>query len=62
MATPTHLLTASFFYAAGNTPAVNLISPVPPDQDADVLLLGCGDLRNVLFSVYAGVGNSTSFI
>lgn len=62
MATPTHLLTASFFYAAGNTPAVNLISPVPPDQDADVLLLGCGDLRNVLFSVYAGVGISTSFI
>lgn len=62
MATPTHMLTSSFFYAAGNTPAVNLTSPIPADQDADVLLLGCGDLRNVLFSVYAGVGNSTCFI
>lgn len=62
MATPTHLLTASYFYAAGNTPAVNLTSPIPPDQDADVLLLGCGDLRNVLFSVYAGVGSGVYFL
>lgn len=58
MVTPTHLLTASFFYAVGNTPAVNLTSPVPPDQDADVLLLSCGDVRNILFSVYAGQGDS----
>ncbi|ODM21540.1 hypothetical protein SI65_02384 [Aspergillus cristatus] len=56
MVTPTHLLTGSFFYAIGNTPAVNLTGPVPPDQDVDVLLLGCGDVRNVLFSVYMGTG------
>lgn len=56
MVAPTHLLTASFLYAIGNTPAVNLTGPVPPDQDAHVLLLGCGDVRNVLFSVYMGAG------
>lgn len=52
MVTPTHLLTTSFLYATGNTPAVNLTGPVPPDQNVDALLLGCGDVRNVLFSVY----------
>jgi len=59
MVTPTHLLTASFFYAIGNTPAVNLTGSVPPDQDADVLLLGCGDVRNVLFSVYMSTRKGT---
>lgn len=57
MVTPTHLVTASFLYAIGNTPAVNLINSVPPDQDADVLLLGCGDVRSILFSVYMDIGN-----
>lgn len=57
MVTPTHLLTDIFFYAVGNTPAVNLTSSVPPDQDADILLLGCGDVRNILFSIYIGMGN-----
>lgn len=59
MVTPTHLLTTSFLYAIGNTPAVNLTGPIPPDQDADVLLLGCGDVRNVLFSVYMDMGKGT---
>ncbi|ODM18169.1 hypothetical protein SI65_06040 [Aspergillus cristatus] len=57
MVTPTHLLTDTFFYAIGNTPAINLTSSVPPDQDADILLLGCGDVRNILFSIYMGMGN-----
>lgn len=62
MVTPTHLLTDTFFYAVGNTPAVNLTSSVPPDQDADVLLLGCGDVRNILFSIYTGIGNGAFYI
>lgn len=42
-----------FFYPIGNTPAVCLTHPLPPEQDAHLLLLGCGDARNVLFTVYA---------
>lgn len=61
MVTPTHLLTDTFFYAIGNTPAVNLTSSVPPDQDADILLLGCGDVRNILFSIYMDMGNGTFY-
>ncbi|KAF2181225.1 hypothetical protein K469DRAFT_792236 [Zopfia rhizophila CBS 207.26] len=40
----------------GNTPAVCLTQSLPPDQDASILLLGCGDIRNVLFTIYAGIG------
>ncbi|KAF2655008.1 hypothetical protein K491DRAFT_704879 [Lophiostoma macrostomum CBS 122681] len=46
----------SFFYPFGNTPAVCLTQSLPPDQDAAILLLGCGDFRNVLFTAYAGHG------
>ncbi|KAF2124344.1 hypothetical protein P153DRAFT_400973 [Dothidotthia symphoricarpi CBS 119687] len=47
---------APFFYPAGNTPAVCLTQSLPPEQDAALLLLGCGDIRNILFTVYGGVG------
>jgi hypothetical protein len=43
----------SFFYALGNTPAVNLVRDLPQGSDADILLLGCGDVRNILFTAYA---------
>ncbi len=45
-----------FFYAIGNTPAVCLTSELPPEQAADILLLGCGDVRNVMYTVYADLG------
>jgi hypothetical protein len=45
----------TMFYPLGNTPAVSFTQDLSPDQDADVLLLGCGDPRNVLFTVYADV-------
>lgn len=44
--------TAPFFYPVGNTPAVHLTRGLPPKQAADVLLLGCGDVRNLLFTLY----------
>ncbi|PKY05703.1 hypothetical protein P168DRAFT_309941 [Aspergillus campestris IBT 28561] len=47
------LLPHSHFYPVGNTPAVCLTHPLPPEQDAHLLLLGCGDARNVLFTIYA---------
>ncbi|KAF7363888.1 hypothetical protein MSAN_01046800 [Mycena sanguinolenta] len=42
-----------FFYAIGNTSAVSLARDVAPDQDLSLLLLGCGDLRNVLFTLFS---------
>ena len=43
----------TFFYPLGNTSAVCLTENLPPEHDADVLLLGCGDPRNILYTVYA---------
>ena len=45
--------TLVYFYPIGNTPAVCLTQNLPPEQNADILLLGCGDVRNILFTVYA---------
>ncbi|GJE85069.1 DUF4470 and zf-MYND domain-containing protein [Phanerochaete sordida] len=42
-----------FFYPIGNTSPVSLLQHVPPEDDADILLLGCGDPRNILYSLYA---------
>jgi hypothetical protein len=41
-----------FFYPVGNTSAVDLTDTLTPEEKADVLLLGCGDPRNILFTVY----------
>ena len=45
--------TISYFYPLGNTPAVSLTQDLPHGKDADILLLGCGDARNVLFTCFA---------
>ncbi|KZV93558.1 hypothetical protein EXIGLDRAFT_787782 [Exidia glandulosa HHB12029] len=47
-------------YAVGNTPAVSLVDFVPPEDPATVLLLGCGDARNILFTVYNDEPAATS--
>ncbi|KAI0886802.1 uncharacterized protein GGS22DRAFT_117733 [Annulohypoxylon maeteangense] len=44
------------FYALGNTPAVSLTRGFPQGVDADILLLGCGDVRNILFTLYTEQG------
>jgi len=36
----------------GPTPAVCLTQDVPPEGEMRILILGCGDVRNVLFTVY----------
>ncbi|OCK77244.1 hypothetical protein K432DRAFT_461196 [Lepidopterella palustris CBS 459.81] len=48
----------TFFYPIGNTSAVHLTRSLPPKQPADILLLGCGDVRNILFTVYADQDSS----
>jgi len=42
----------NFFYPIGNTSAVVLTDTLAPEEPADLLLLGCGDPRNILFTVY----------
>ncbi|EED80904.1 predicted protein [Postia placenta Mad-698-R] len=42
-----------FFYPLGNTPAVCLTRDIPPEEPANVLLLGCGDPRSVLFTIFS---------
>jgi hypothetical protein len=42
----------SFFYPIGNTPPICLTQNLPQEEKADILLLGCGDPRSILFTVY----------
>ncbi|TEB27907.1 hypothetical protein FA13DRAFT_1666645 [Coprinellus micaceus] len=41
----------TFFYPIGNTSAVSVTADLPPEEPACVLLLGCGDPRNILHTV-----------
>ncbi|KAJ2917519.1 hypothetical protein MD484_g2895, partial [Candolleomyces efflorescens] len=41
----------TFFYPIGNTPATSLAEYLSPDEDAAILVLGCGDPRNTLYTV-----------
>ena len=56
MFTRLYLQIKYWFYPTGNTPAVNLFrdlpsTPINKDNTINALLLGCGDPRNVLFSL-----------
>jgi hypothetical protein len=55
---PVFINLLSFFYPIGNTPAVCLTQDLPPEQGADVLLLGCGDVRNIIFTTYSDNASS----
>ncbi|KAJ7048619.1 hypothetical protein C8F01DRAFT_1189544 [Mycena amicta] len=41
-----------FFYPIGNTSAVSLLRDIGADEPASVLLLGCGDPRSVLYTIF----------
>ncbi|KAK8055183.1 hypothetical protein PG993_000410 [Apiospora rasikravindrae] len=56
MRVPTIASYISQFYPVGNTPALCLTRGLPQGVDADILLLGSGDLRNILYTAYANVG------
>ena len=53
MAHPVLWPTKTFFYPVGNTSPVSLLQHVPPEDSADILLLGCGDPRNILYTIHA---------
>lgn len=50
---PIYLDILTFFYPIGNTPAVCLTRDLPREGRGDILLLGCGDVRNILFTLYS---------
>ena len=41
-----------YFQPLGDTPAVSLTQNLPPDIKANILLLGCGDVRNILHTLH----------
>ncbi|KAL1860329.1 hypothetical protein Daus18300_009242 [Diaporthe australafricana] len=59
MLTPTILNPVLPLYAVGNTPAVSLTRGVPQGVDADILLLGSGDVRHILYTAYHEKGFPT---
>lgn len=42
-----------FFYPIGNTAAVCLTRDLSPEEPARILSLGCGDPRNVLYTIFS---------
>ncbi|KAA1466961.1 hypothetical protein DENSPDRAFT_862780 [Dentipellis sp. KUC8613] len=52
MAHPLFYLGVCYFYPFGNTSATCLTRDLPPETSAAVLLLGCGDPRNILFTIF----------
>ena len=50
----------TFFYPLGNTSAISLTENLPPEHNADILLLGCGDPRHILFTVYTDITRPAS--
>ncbi|THW07839.1 hypothetical protein D6D03_02944 [Aureobasidium pullulans] len=65
MLTPTVVdLAKGHFYPFGNTPAVNFLRDYRPSNsdNVDILALGCGDARNLLFSLWSEhKGNGCKF-
>ncbi|EUC54470.1 mynd finger protein [Rhizoctonia solani AG-3 Rhs1AP] len=54
MSHPPFWLSKQFFYPIGNTAAISLTQDLSPEQSAaDILLLGCGDPRNIIFTLYS---------
>lgn len=62
MSHPLFWLSKLFFYPIGNTAAISLTQDLSPEQSADVLLLGCGDPRNILFTLYSDLMNSSGMV
>lgn len=56
MLTPSLIAPVTPLYAIGNTPAVSLTRSLPQGVDADILLLGCGDVRHILHTAYSEQG------
>jgi hypothetical protein len=49
---PTYVSPMQWFYPFGNTAAVSLSQDIPPGKPMNALLLGNGDPRNILFTLF----------
>jgi len=56
MLTPSVVPKTVQFYALGNTPASSVTRSLPQGLDAYILALGCGDVRNILYTAYCEHG------
>ncbi|KAJ4291359.1 hypothetical protein N0V88_006368 [Collariella sp. IMI 366227] len=56
MHTPLLFRPGTPFHAGSFAPAVNLVEDLPQGINANVLLLSCGDVRNILYTAYAERG------
>lgn len=62
MLTPTYVNVKSFFYPIGNTPAANLLRDYRPGEGpVEILAIGCGDIRNILFTLWSEQHNACAF-
>ncbi|PIL27080.1 hypothetical protein GSI_10219 [Ganoderma sinense ZZ0214-1] len=57
MASSLHFTTPYLFHPIGNTTPVCLTRDLPPDVPANILLLPCGDPRNVLYTIFCERSN-----
>ncbi|KAG8791102.1 hypothetical protein FRC12_010152 [Ceratobasidium sp. 428] len=48
------------FQPLGDTPAISLTQDLAPESSPNILLLGCGDPRDTLFTLFADVTSSSS--
>jgi hypothetical protein len=55
---PTYVSPMQWFYPIGNTAAASLSQDIPPGKTVNALLLGNGDPRNILFTLYNDQGHS----
>ena len=46
----------TFFYPIGNTTPASFTRDLAPEIDADILLLGCGDPRSILYTIHSDHG------
>lgn len=54
MLTSTYINPRFFSYPIGNTPAANLLRDVRPgNEPVEILAIGCGDVRNILFTLWS---------
>ncbi|KAI4736111.1 hypothetical protein E4T50_13378 [Aureobasidium sp. EXF-12298] len=59
MLTSTYVNIRSFSYPTGNTPAANLLRDLRPGKEpVEMLALGCGDVRNILFTLWSQQHNT----
>ncbi|CAE6468387.1 unnamed protein product [Rhizoctonia solani] len=53
MSHPLHWPAKCMYSPIGSTAGISLTQDLLPEQSADILVLGCGDPRNILFTLYS---------